>query len=105
MKKLLVAAFACSVLALGACASSGGDKAAGGDSFSKQIEAAKADYKDLAKNEGAWRDTGDMIEEAEKAYADGDKAKAEKMLKKATKQNELARAQWESQKNAGPWYQ
>ena len=60
----------------------------------KQIIAdAKAALDKASKGGYAWRDTGKMIKQAEKALADGDTAKATSLATKALEQSELARKQ------------
>jgi hypothetical protein len=107
MKKLLLVAFATSVFAVGACASSGGKdkaKAPADDAWAKQVAAAEAGMKDLKKNEALWRDTGKFLKQAQEAHKAGDKAKADKLMKKVMTEIDLAGKQAEAEKNAGPWY-
>lgn len=105
MKKLLLVAFATSIFAVSACASSGKDaKAPVDDAWNKQVAAAEAGIKDLKKKEALWRDTGKFLEEAQKAHKAGDKAKAEKLMKKVNSEIKLAGMQHEAEKNAKPFY-
>jgi hypothetical protein len=84
---------------LAACSSmpSGG---AGGGNFNAQLEETLAAYTALEKQGGAWRDTKDMLDDAQKAMAANDAAKANKLLKQAKDEVEMAKAQFEQQKNA-----
>jgi len=105
IKNLFLALAASTVLALSACATDGGDKAAAaGDDFTKQVEAVKAEIKDLNKQEALWRDTEEFVKEAEEAYAKGDKETAMKKLKKAQFEVSAARKQAESQTSVKPLY-
>ena len=101
IRKLILVAFASTAFALGACASDGG---ASNDAFAKQVADVKSSMKELNADNAMWRDTGKFVEQAEKAHADGDSEKANKMLKKAQFEVDAARKQFESQKGAGPPY-
>jgi hypothetical protein len=104
MKRLLLVAFATSIFTVGACASSGSGAKAADESWDKQVAAAEAGMKDLSKNDALWRDTGKFLEEAQKAHKDGDKAAADKLMKKVNDQIKMAGMQAESEKNAKPHY-
>jgi hypothetical protein len=109
MKRILLVAFAASIFTVGACASSGGSpKAAADDGWTKQVAEAEAGIKALKKKDAVWRDTGNWkkgyLEKAIKAHKAGDKAKADKLMKKVMGQIKLAEAQFEAEKNAGPHY-
>lgn len=94
MKKFLLGAFVCaSLLAVPAMAE--GDAALA-------IEEAKVAYQDADSRGFAWRDTGKMIKQAEKAAADGDQEKAIKLATQAKAQSEAAIAQAAREANAGP---
>ena len=86
----LFAAAALSLGLLAGCATTG-------DEGPSAAEQAIADAK-IANTEAAalgyeWRDTGVLIEQAEKALADGDEAKALELANKAIAQAEAAKAQ------------
>ena len=108
MKRLLLVAFATSVFTVGACASSGGSSKAADDSWNKQVAEAEAGIKALKKNDAVWRDTGNWkkgyLEAAIKAHKAGDKAKADKLMKKVMSQIKLAGIQYDAEKNAGTHY-
>ena len=104
MKRLLLVAFVTSIFAVGACASSGGSSKAADDAWNKQVASAEAGMKDLKKNDALWRDTGKFLEDAQKAYKAGDKATADKLMKKVNSEIKLAGIQAEAEKNAKPWY-
>ena len=104
MKRLLLVAFAASVLTVGACASSGGSSKASDDAWNKQVAAAEASMKDLKKNDALWRDTGKFLEEAKKAREAGDQAKADKLMKKVNSQIKMAGMQADAEKSAKPTY-
>ena len=103
MKKLLLVAFAASIFAVGGCASSGSSSMSD-DAWNKQVAAAEAGMKDLKKREALWRDTGKYLEEAQKAYKEGDKATADKLMKKVEYQIKAAGMQADSQAGAKPHY-
>lgn len=105
MKKLLLVAFATSIFAVSACASSGKDaKAPVDDAWNKQVAAAEAGMKELKKKDALWRDTGKFLKKAQEAHKAGDKAKAEKLMKKVNSQIKLAGIQHEDEKDAKPFY-
>jgi hypothetical protein len=106
MKKVLLLAFATSVFAVSACASSGGtkEKASADKGWAEQVRIAEEGMAALKKREALWRDTGKFLKEAEEAHKAGDKAKADKLMKKVLTQIELAGKQADAEKNAGPWY-
>lgn len=104
--RFLHAPLLASALALGACAGdatrtaqpvSGAEMEA-----SEAIAAAKAALTTAEKTGFAWRDTGMMIGNAEKAAADGDYARAIKLAGKAKQQSILAAKQSRDQANVGP---
>lgn len=74
-------------------------KQAGGSDAASAIAAAKAAYDKAKKELYAWRDTGKLIEKAEKALKDGKDAEAIKLANKARSQAEMALAQKESEMN------
>ena len=85
----------------------GGDSAAAGGTdmaaFEKAYQAAEAAYKKVSALEGAgWRDTGDFLKEA-KETAKTDIKKDISLAEYAKFESEAALAQFESQKNAGPY--
>ena len=105
MKKLLLVAFATSIFAVSACASSGKDaKAPADDAWNKQVAAAEASMKDLKKKDALWRDTGKFLKQAQEAHKAGDKAKAEKLMKKVNDEIKMAGMQHEAEKDAKPFY-
>jgi ribosomal protein S20 len=119
MKRILLVAFAMSIFAVGACASSGDSakkdmaKAPAADpAWDKKVADAEAGLKALQKNDARWRDTGNWgkgkkqgyLKKAIAAHNAGDKAKAEKLMKKVNSQIKMAGMQYEAEKNAGPTY-
>ena len=108
MKRLLLVAFATSIFTVGACASSGGSTKAADDGWAKQVAEAEAGIKALKKKDAVWRDTGNWkkgyLKAAIDAHKAGDKAKADKLMKKVMGQIKLAEIQFEAEKNAGPQY-
>ena len=104
MKRLLLVAFATSVFAVGACASSGGSTKAADDGWAKQVADAEAGMKSLKKRDALWRDTGKFLKQAQEAHKAGDKAKADKLMKKVNEQFKMAGMQADAEKNAGPSY-
>ena len=104
MKRLLLVAFATSVFAVSACASSGGSSKAADEAWANRVAIAEAGMKDLKKKNALWRDTGKFLEEADKAYKAGDKEKADKLMNKVDSEIELAGKQYEAEKNAKPHY-
>ncbi|WP_455218308.1 hypothetical protein [Kaarinaea lacus] len=101
MKKL--ALLAALILALGGCASTGGEAKAPAtaESAKEAIAAAEAAVKQAKGNE--WRDTGKFIKQAKEALEKKDFEKAVKLAKKAKSQGEMAAAQGKAEANAGPW--
>ncbi len=73
--------------------------ASGGSDAASAIAAAKAAYDKAKKELYAWRDTGKLIKQAEKALKDGKDAEAIKLANKARNQAELALAQKEAEMN------
>jgi len=65
------------------------------------IAAAKAAQKAAAEVGGEWRDTGEMIEGAEKAAAEGNFGSAVELAKMAEDQGHLGKEQALSQHNVG----
>lgn len=63
---------------------------------------AKAALKKAASVNGVWRDTGKLIEDAEKAAQSGDYAKAIKLAEAGKNQGELGYQQAQAQKEATP---
>lgn len=104
MNRLLLLAFVASVFAIGGCASSGNGAKADDSAWSKQVASAEAGIKDLKKRDALWRDTGKFLEEAQKAHKEGDKAKADKLMKKVEFQIKAAGMQAESQVGAKPYF-
>ena len=104
MKRLLLVALAASIFAVGACASSGSSSKAADDAWNKQVAAAEAGMKDLKKRDALWRDTGKYLEDAQKAYKAGDKAKADKLMKKVNGEIKMAGMQADAEKKAKPHY-
>lgn len=106
MKRILLVAFATSIFAVSACASPGSSTktAPAGDGWSKQVTTAEAGMKALKKKDALWRDTGKFLKKADKAYKDGDKAKADKLMKKVNFQIKMAGQQHENEKNHKPHF-
>ena len=105
MKKLIPFAIAAG-LALGGCAS-GGDSMSSAAMHSDKdaataIAAAEQELKMAKAAHNEWRDTGKMIEHAQKAAKEGKFDEAVKLADLAKRQSELALAQVEAQKGAGP---
>lgn len=86
----LTAAFALSLGLLAGCATTGEE---GPSAAEQAIADAKAANAEAAALGYEWRDTGSLIEQAEKAMADGDEDKALQLANKALAQAEAARAQ------------
>lgn len=107
MKKLIPFAVA-ATLALGGCASGGGEQATSAMHNEKDAAAAiTAAEKELASAtamNNAWRDTGSIIGKAKEAAKTGKYDDAVKLANQATQQSKDAIAQAEEQKNAGPRY-
>ncbi len=110
MKRVIFAAFAASIFAVSACASPGSNTktASADDGWNKQVAEAEAGIKALEKNDAVWRDTGDWkkgyLKKAKAAYKAGDKAKANKLMKKVMSQIKMAGLQYEAEKNHQPHY-
>ncbi len=117
MKKVIFAAFAASIFAVSACASSSGTnsmtkKSGGDEAWNKAFAAAEADLNALKKNDARWRDTGDWgkgkkegyLRKAKFAYGAGKIKKAEKLMKKVNFQNKMAAIQFENEKDHKPHY-
>ncbi len=106
MKRILLVAFATSIFAVSACASSGDKAKASGadDGWSKKVTAAEAGMKDLKKQDALWRDTGKFLKKAQEAHKAGDKAKANKLMKKVMGQIKMAGIQHTAEKDAKPHY-
>jgi hypothetical protein len=108
MKKLLLAAFATSVFAVSACASSGSKEMAKSPEMDKawmeQVKIAEEGMAKLKKEDALWRDTGKFLKEAQEAHKAGDKDKASKLMKKVLGEIEMADKQHAAEKNAGPSY-
>lgn len=81
----LIAA-SCASTATGPSVSTEESKAA----FQSALDDAKAEYKKADATGYAWRDTSEMIKEAEKAMKDGDADKAMKLVAQAKKQSVMA---------------
>ena len=79
--------------------SGAGDKQSAYGELYKQVA---AELKELDAIGGAWSNTEDMIGKAEEAAKGKDFDKAMKILKAASSETKLARAQFDQQKNAGP---
>ena len=107
MKKLIPFAVAAG-LALGGCASSGGMSSESAMATEAQataaIAAAQNELKMATAANNVWRDTGKMIEAAEKAAKAGKYDEAVKLANGAKDQSALALQQVEDQKNAAPRY-
>ena len=82
----------------------GSSSKAADDAWNKQVAAAEAGMKDLKKRDALWRDTGKYLENAQKAYKAGDKAKADKLMKKVNGEIKMAGMQADAEKNAKPHY-
>ncbi|MEA1891005.1 MAG: hypothetical protein U9N50_14665 [Pseudomonadota bacterium] len=116
MKRILLVAFATSIFAVSACASSGSNsKAAADDAWNKQVAEAEAGIKALKKNDAVWRDTGNWgkgnnpkkwgyLKQAIAAHDAGDKAKADKLMKKVMGEIKMAGIQYDAEMNAKPSY-
>ena len=86
----LTAVFALSLGLLAGCATTGEE---GPSAAEQAIADAKAANAEAAALGYEWRDTGSLIEQAEKAMADGDEDKALQLANKALAQAEAAKAQ------------
>jgi nucleoid-associated protein YgaU len=60
----------------------------------KSIGTASSLYKEAVSMGAAWRDTGDMIKEAEALFADGKFAESKALADKAAQQSRVAMNQW-----------
>ncbi|MDH5392084.1 MAG: hypothetical protein OEY11_02735 [Gammaproteobacteria bacterium] len=69
---------------------------------SSLIQQASQSFKDVNAVGFAWRDTEDMIKQAEVALIDNEIDEAVKLAKEALMQSKIAMQQYEMQKNAGP---
>ena len=90
--------FAAVVLSLGliaGCATTGDE---GPSAAEQAIADAKAANAEVAALGYEWRDTSSLIEQAEKALADGDEEKALELANKALAQAEAAKAQAEAER-------
>jgi len=103
MRKIIPFAIA-AIIALGGCASGGGDSSATKGDASSAIIAAEHEKKRAKAKGYEWRDTGKIIKKAKKAMKAGEFGKAVKLANKAKRQSTHALAQYEEQKNAGPQY-
>ena len=81
---------------------SGSSAMSSGSDFDAKLAEVTAKYKELAKAGGAWVTSDDILEKATEAAKNKDVDKAMKLLKEADDEIELARAQFESQKDAKP---
>jgi len=102
MKKLIPFAIAAG-LALSGCASTGGSSmssSATEKDASAAIMAAKQELQKAKAARNEWRDTGKVIEAAEKAEKAGKYDEAVKLAGAATRQSQNALIQVEEQKNA-----
>jgi hypothetical protein len=70
--------------------------------FQSALDSAKAAYAKVDETGYAWRDTDEMMKQAEEAIQAGDFDKAMKLVSKANKQSVSAYEQYEREKNAGP---
>lgn len=95
IKKLAVAALIAGLACAGTAAAS--DKAAA----EAAIAAAKAAQKAASQVDGEWRETGNIIKDAEKAAAEGNYGSAVELAKKAETQGKLGQEQANSQKGVG----
>ena len=91
----LFAAVALSLGLLAGCATTGDDAA---NAAEQAIADAKAANAEVAAMGYEWRDTGEIIEQAEAAFADGDYDKALELANQALAQAEDARRQAELEK-------
>jgi nucleoid-associated protein YgaU len=90
-----IAAVALSLGLMAGCATTGDE---GPSAAELAIADAKAANADAAALGFEWRDTGKLIEQAEKALADGDEEKALELANKALAQSEAAKAQAAAEK-------
>ena len=105
MKKLIPFVVAAG-MALGGCASGGGDMPSASAHNDKDaasaIMAAEQELSKATAIGNAWRDTGDIIKKAQAAAKAGKYDEAVKLAGIAQRQSEHALAQAEAQKDAGP---
>ena len=87
--------------ASGASAASG-SVSAGKSDYEKAIKAAMEAEKKAASVDSEWRDTGELISQAEEAAAKGDYAAATRLANKAKMQGMNGYEQGMGQKDAGP---
>ncbi len=71
--------------------------------FDALVKEAKGNIDKAASIGYEWRDTRKILKKAQAAAKAGDIKKAVKLATLAKKQGELAYAQGQSQKDAGPW--
>lgn len=88
-------------LLIGGLTLSGATFAADKTAAESAISAAKAAQKEAAQAGGEWRDTGKMIESAEKAASEGNFATAVKLADAAKDQGMLGKEQAMGQKDVG----
>ena len=89
--------FAVVLLALGVAVGCASQQQAAEDPKAVAAQAiadAKAAYKEAVSLGAAWRDTGDLIKQAEEAFEEGDYATATKLANQAREQSETAINQW-----------
>ncbi|WP_078119297.1 hypothetical protein [Thiosocius teredinicola] len=103
MKKVLLAAVVVTVALGFAGCKKQETKSASGDkgTYEAALASAKEEQKKAAAAGGEWRDTGKIIQSAEKAAADGDYGKATSLASKAADQGRLGQEQAASQVNSG----
>lgn len=70
--------------------------------FDKTYQNAVTELEQITKDGNAWRDTGEFLKQAQAAADSNDYSEALKLAKKAQEENQMAKAQLEDQKNAGP---
>ena len=97
MKK--IAMLAAATLLLGACATAPTSTM---EDAKAAIDMAKEETAMAAKVNYEWRDTGNIIKQAEEAMKKEDYATAVKLANKAKNQSSNALLQYEEQKNAKP---
>jgi hypothetical protein len=110
MKKFLsIASMAVLLLLQIGCSSGGGtmeSATATGDTqtqFEQVYKQAEDAYKKVKDAGGAWAYTEDTLKEARQAADAKDYDKATKLAKNALEESEIARVQFEGQKQAGPY--
>ncbi len=77
-------------------------KVAGPEDYKNAVANAKLSLDKAKKMHFEWRDSGKILKKAAQAAKSGDYASATKLANKAKRQGELAVAQANAQKNAGP---